>query len=397
MCGIVGIVVKTDTGFTQSTENAFYQMLWADTLRGDDSTGVCYVHNDASFGVIKDVGAATDVAPIIQNHSVMKDMWTKGKALIGHNRKKTVGAVSSETAHPFVVDNTFAMVHNGTLHNHTALAKTEVDSQALAIHLSSVLSHDYSKANFEEAVGKVFGAFAIAAYNQNTHSIYLTRNKERPLFFVDTPTCMMWASEGLMLLWIASRCGIDFGGKVPETLKEHELLTINLEDNSITREEYVPKKAYTPPATTTTYYGGTATHGVKPTPPTTTYHSKVTRSKLSKNAFKHIKRGNLGTRIEFYATDFVECEFPKTIFEGATEVFLIGDCEKFSFPCIVRGRFDLNDLPRLQYDVTDLYYSGTISDMTYESISGFVTIIVTDVKTSPVSKGITHEVPALTH
>ena len=83
-----------------------------------------------------------------------KRVISKGKALIGHNRKATVGSVNNATAHPFVVGDSFAMVHNGTLRNHKALADTVVDSEALAIHLSKVLVEDFDKLKFEEEIGK---------------------------------------------------------------------------------------------------------------------------------------------------------------------------------------------------------------------------------------------------
>lgn len=383
MCGIVGMVVKSSTGFTKYTEDAFYQMLWADTLRGDDSTGVVYVHQDASFGIMKDVGPATVVASEIQDHVAMKPMWNYGKALIGHNRKKTVGKVSAHTAHPFVVDNTFAMVHNGTLIGHEKLAKTEVDSEALAIHLSKVLGKDHSKEKFEEAVGKVFGAYAIAAYDQESHRIYLTRNAERPLYILDTPTCIMWASEAYMILWIASRCNIDFKDCLVTPVKAHELITIDLETNAVTREDYVPKKATVATTQTTTTKATTAK--------TFSLGGAHNSRRLSKSAFKAIKRSQIGRRITMYATEYVEREFPKTIWEGASEIYLIGDTEDYNFPHIVRGLVDVNELVNSHFSVVDEYYTGEIADMSYEHVSGFVTLHLTDVKPLPKSKDTKNE------
>jgi glucosamine 6-phosphate synthetase-like amidotransferase/phosphosugar isomerase protein len=39
MCGIVGMVVKPNNGFSVKTENVFNQLLYADAVRGEDSTG----------------------------------------------------------------------------------------------------------------------------------------------------------------------------------------------------------------------------------------------------------------------------------------------------------------------------------------------------------------------
>jgi len=115
ICGIVGVVIKANNGLTKRIEDSFYNLLFVDTLRGDDSTGIIAVEKDTTFHIMKEASEAAWFIPQAQYSKVGKGMWTTGKALIGHNRKGTMGKVEDENAHPFVVDDDFAMVHNGTL------------------------------------------------------------------------------------------------------------------------------------------------------------------------------------------------------------------------------------------------------------------------------------------
>jgi predicted glutamine amidotransferase len=374
MCGIVGCVIKAQNGFYKQTEDVFYQMLFADTLRGDDSTGMIYVHNNSSFGIVKGAFPAPLVIDSFQEEKEVKAMFNKGKAYIGHNRKKTVGSVSDDTAHPFVVDGTFAMVHNGTLRNHKALADTVVDSEALAIHLSKHLNAEFELAPFEEAIGKVEGAYAISAYNQDTDKVYILRNAERPLSYVETSAGWFWASEMNMLAWILVRNGISPKSEEFKSLPPNTLLTINLSNNKMEVLDYQPKKAT--PATMKLVAG---------TKVKSTTHGEVTTISMSKNFFKLLRRKNLGERIFFYADDYVEKNFPKTLADGETEVCLIGENDDFTFKHSVNAVYDINSLPKNAWDLTACYFTGIISDMTFDKSTGWVTVIVDETKTVPKS------------
>ena len=393
MCGIVGMVNKANNGLVKCTEDSFYDMLYADSIRGEDSTGVIYVENDASFGYMKEANAGTWCSELMKNDAAVKGMWTRGKALIGHNRKKTIGAVSDETAHPFVVDGKFAMVHNGTLYNHKTLANTVVDSEALTIHLSSVLNADYSKEKLEEALGKVSGAYAIAAYNQDTHKVYLTRNKERPLAILETADGWFWASEGAMLYWILNRNGINWGNNKVENIKENCLVVIDLETNTLTMEDYVPKKAI-PPTPTKVVGGPTITVTVTKTPTNTVIPVTTSPSRLSKNEFKRIKRRYMGGSILMYAQDYLEKNFPRTLADGENEIILLGDCEVFQFDHSIQAEFDIYDSIPGVNALTDTYYAGKVLDMTYEASRGYVMITLGELRMIPPSvKRFKHETP----
>ena len=392
MCGIVGAFTKAHNGFSRGQDDAFYQMLFADTLRGDDSTGIIVANKDSSFGIMKDVYPATYVETEFRQSAMCKDAYMKGKVMIGHNRKATIGGTSPETAHPFVVNETFAMVHNGTLRNHKALADTVVDSEALAIHLSKVLVEDFVLADFEEAIGKVNGAYAIAAFDQKTEKVYLTRNSERPMAYVETPEGVYFASELLMLYWICSRNNLLAKDVVPQWLKADTLLTIDINTNKVTEQEYTPKKATPVPMPKMVGTGKkTITGAIGPT--------QSTKKEISKSHFKRMYKHYIGRSLEFYADDYVEKDYPNTIASGSHEINLMGESDLFSFRHAIHGEFDLYDLSPGTKTFLDCLYSGTVANMEYNKQTGFITFDLMDIKKtlSPILMLTHHENKSTVH
>jgi len=282
MCGIVGFSCLSANGFAKKQEDVLWQLLKVGEVRGEDSTGLIYVENDGGFGILKEASSASWATYEMFKHKMLSQSLRFGKAYIGHNRKATVGKVKDDTAHPFVVDNTFAMVHNGTLFGHDKLKKTEVDSEALAHHLKPILTGELSDDDLNTEMGKIDGAYAVAAYSQETNKVYLVRNAQRPLNLVETPDGFAWASEGLMLAWVLDRNGYDLSKCKGRTVKEHTIITIDLETNKLTEREYSPKKAITPPWVANTHVTGAVKGGDTKT--VVRFPVKDLTPKISKNS-----------------------------------------------------------------------------------------------------------------
>lgn len=357
MCGIVGVVCKSHFGFNQKQVDMFEQLLRADELRGEDSTGLIYVTNDASFGILKEASPASWSASQMLKDNLLSDKIRKGKVLIGHNRKATVGRVTDETAHPFVVDNTFAMVHNGTLRQHHKLKETEVDSEALAHVFAGLLKTGVEQEHLEEEMGKVEGAFATASFQQAENRVYLLRNNERPLYFLELSDCFIWGSEAGMVLWIAGRNGYDLSKLNGYVVKDHSILSINLANNSIEHREFVPKKAISPVTKTTGVI-----HSTKTT-------LSTNKGGMSKQEFKKLKRRFLGTKHTFFVDDWVESTFPaKQLADGAEEVILLGEFNSDVFSYVshsARAQIKIADIFKdsMPEDFCNVAYSGTITEM----------------------------------
>jgi predicted glutamine amidotransferase len=388
MCGIVGMVTRSKYGPTKNEEDSFYDMLYADVLRGDDSTGVILVEKTSAFTVMKDQWQPWWFIPEVRDSAHGKRMFTQGKAFIGHNRKATVGTVSSETAHPFTVKGTFAMVHNGTIRNHKTFGDHKVDSESLAHLLEPVLGPNYTKEKFEEAIGKVDGAYAVVAYCQTNHKLYMFRNSERPLAIIKTKDQIYFGSEWGLMSWCAGRNAIDLKDMESEMLPPHTLMTIDLETNEIVKEEYVPKKA-------TPQHGATMHHtpnGGKSKWAKTKGHPSGAAGNdeeggegvLSKIELKRLRRQFLGTTIEFMADDYVETDFPNTIDKGSTQVNLMGTTDELGHDHYCLGTFDLP--PKHSDKLIDCPYLGRVESLTYDKRTKNLVLHLTAIRPVPVVK-----------
>lgn len=388
MCGIVGVVLKSHNGFFAKQQNSAYQLLYADALRGEDSTGVIGIENDSSFHIAKEAASADWFIHQLKHDKACKvfaeDVYRTGKAIIGHNRKKTVGRIDDETAHPFVVNKTFAMVHNGTLYNHRTLANVEVDSEALAIHLHKAFEEGGGdEAKLKEALnvalGRVNGAYACAIYDQTQHKVHLLRNKERPLFFVETDDAWYFMSELAMGYWILARNEYKVADLKAELVPEHVLISFELSSNKVTRSELEPKKSLSHNTNTNLVSRGTTT----PTRGTTAIADEIlTKAKdLSK-----FKKNMLGKRLTFWVDEILEDDIKTSIEDGATKVTLFGQDEDCKWYHDLLAEVDLEPLKiSTREDVMNARWSGVV-DTIEQAKSGCLKINLKGCK--PVAKSV---------
>ena len=232
MCGIIGMVAKTEQGFFQMDVNLFSQMLVADSLRGTDGTGVFGVYKSGSISWVK-VGAH----PFALLKSSKYDTWAtamirKMDIVVGHNRKATSGTTNNENSHPFLHEH-IILVHNGSVSNHKQMGDTEVDSHAIA--------HSMVNKGYEETLASLDGAFALVWFDMKDRALRIARNSQRPLYMVDDFNSIIFASEGYMLKWIGDRNNKSW--KDIKLIPEAVLLSIKQDDKQIVTKEI---KLYTP-------------------------------------------------------------------------------------------------------------------------------------------------------
>lgn len=197
MCGIVGVIAKSPSGFYSAQCDIFEQLLYADTVRGEDSTGVFGVTKNGNISSLKSAQPGYDFIRTDEFRSWRGNMLQRYTVAIGHNRKATKGEIKGENAHPFQEGHIIG-VHNGTTWGHNPSDKYEVDSHAIFAQMA--------KSNNEiETLSSINGAFALVWYNKNDKTLNLCRNSMRPLWLINTSSHWYICSEHGLASWILSR------------------------------------------------------------------------------------------------------------------------------------------------------------------------------------------------
>lgn len=178
MCGIVSYSSKRNYSFNKIQTLA----LCNSYERGGDATGFY----TPSTGIVKDVYTAHEFI-----NKKLSDKLKPDNVLIGHFRKSSIGANTSNNAHPFENDGV-VFCHNGTLRGYVNLAtKYEIDhssyntdSQVLAKAFSKdIKEYNEESTDVVKALYEYEGAAAIVSYDNNTGLMYAFRDEERPLYY----------------------------------------------------------------------------------------------------------------------------------------------------------------------------------------------------------------------
>lgn len=210
MCGIVGFLNR-DPKIGNKTRTLFEQMLWSDTLRGADGTGVVLIN-----GVRNEVLTYKNAlyAPdFLHSHGYRNLIYKPldyAKVAIGHNRAATKGTATNANAHPFQ-HGSITLVHNGYIQNHHMLVPTNVPHDVDSFAAAYVLHEKGEK----EGLESLRGAFALVWWNAADNTLNMARNEGRELWCVDIKDhdTLVWASEWKMIHWLLGRNGLEPGSK----------------------------------------------------------------------------------------------------------------------------------------------------------------------------------------
>lgn len=179
MCGIVGYI-----GARQAKQ-ILYKGLRRLEYRGYDSAGICVISPEGDLECVRVVGNLDSL------EGVIGELELPGVVGVGHTRWATHGAPTEENAHPHLdCHGDIAVVHNGIIENFVQLRhelsekghsfRSETDSETLAHLLEECYSGDLAQA-LRESIGKVEGAFAIAAVHRGKPDVLVGARRDSPL------------------------------------------------------------------------------------------------------------------------------------------------------------------------------------------------------------------------
>lgn len=225
MCGLTLVVNRYKNGFNQQQLDIFSSLMYlSGGFRGRDGAGVVVVDNLGNVKLAKDVGSVDNFQQEKEYHELDRAAFQNGWAMVGHNRSATRGVVSDTNAHPFVIDDKIVLVHNGTFHsNHKQIRDTEVDSEVIGHILSE-------NENVEEALRKVNAAYALIWYNVDKKEVYVIRNSQRPLWFMEIGSSFIFSSESSFLQFVMDKFSLK-PTTGPFLTKESSLSTFSLQDD----------------------------------------------------------------------------------------------------------------------------------------------------------------------
>lgn len=257
MCGLVGIATQD---FQKGDITAFENMLYLDTIRGWDSTGVGMISKPNSRKKVDHIfthkRAITGMEFLATRvwEAMSKTAFIDGRVLFGHNRAATKGAVCDMNAHPFTHDN-ITLMHNGSLGYWRNIGgipcNFDVDSEAICYALSKCTTY----ADASAVISDIQGAFALVWHDTDDDTINFVRNEERPLWYANVETYqgknrgIIWASEEEFITIAARKGGINISE--PTKVPVGQWVSISVETLRVVAstevEVHVPKKyqAYT--------------------------------------------------------------------------------------------------------------------------------------------------------
>ncbi len=205
MCGHVGVAGS----MAQNDLRVFNSMLLWDVVRGEDSTGVAAISRTTTnrgWDILKQPWPSY----YLMEHRDYNKVASMGNAaLIGHNRKATMGKVNKANAHPFGFDNIVG-AHNGTIpyddrREIPDYNDFETDSEAIFNAIDQLGAEDF--------IPTLRGAYALVWYDKRDHSMNFLRNNERELTFClsESGQTLYWASEAWMIHGALLRNQIKYG------------------------------------------------------------------------------------------------------------------------------------------------------------------------------------------
>jgi predicted glutamine amidotransferase len=224
MCGIIGCYTTGGYGMSADEMKTFYNLLIADSARGEDGTGFFWKDIDTDK---RWFWRNADRAGVGISKSQVLDMIYDARLVVGHNRAATMGNIDDDHTHPFNHGQVLG-VHNGTVRGWEKLLPDVkdalMDSDAI---IRSLAEADPDPEAVDEVLQKIStGAYALVWHDDRVDELRMVRNDDRPMHIVCTDRAVWFGSEVRMLEWALYR-NTEYP-RVGFKLDTHTLLSIKV-------------------------------------------------------------------------------------------------------------------------------------------------------------------------
>lgn len=243
MCGIWAMLPKLSAGFNESDVMDMKRMAIITSLRGDHSSGIFTVGDPYKPPrILKTVGDPFGIFHAVNFPSYSKSIVKEGKAVVGHGRLATKGAITAKNAHPFK-EGHITLVHNGTTDLVSTDKEIEVDSH--------VLCQEIQKDGVETALINLAetysNAYAVVVHDAKEGKLYFARNSSRPLHFTQNNHMFYFMSDydHLNLFKMKYQPGCDPIKQIPcEEVNVFDLKSLSFEKEAIQVKKQWPVQSW---------------------------------------------------------------------------------------------------------------------------------------------------------
>lgn len=202
MCGIVGSI-NFSGAYKAGMEKTIAELLFCDTLRGVDATGLYVVDQTLKVQWTKDVLNGWDFPAYNKKAKRILNQAENHTFIIGHNRAATKGDSGKvEFAHPIVIPDKLGLVHNGTLTQWPGMSGPDREE-----HDSTAIAQLIANNGVQDFVDSVSGAYSLVWHDMEADTLRFLRNDERPMAMMYSDGVIFYGSELGMIMWIAQRNG----------------------------------------------------------------------------------------------------------------------------------------------------------------------------------------------
>ena len=178
MCGIIGIIAKSDAAPT------LVEGLKRLEYRGYDSAGVATIQNGA-------IERCRAKGKLVNLDEKLKETPLKGNVGIGHTRWATHGVPNEENAHPHATDKV-AVVHNGIIENYREIQEelkenqvhfeSETDTEVIVHLITSYIKQGLAPKDAAfKALDRLEGAYALAIIFSGEEELMIGARHGTPL------------------------------------------------------------------------------------------------------------------------------------------------------------------------------------------------------------------------